>query len=357
MKISTLLIIVVTAVFLNSLLTILSPPAAPAATGPASELVVDYGDYVGPLSAEPPGDLTAALDQIVQDVVSGQAQPGPVAAGPDSILGETDAPPFQAGSVGATPPIVDESNMDDGPSAFDDTVPARVGSAAPGDANSHRPQLYAVRNSSGSAGTAVALGPNTLLSAAHVVTQATATVTLPSGDVTARVVHIPRTDVAILTVPGQSFPVLNTRPAQYFESVYIGGTRSGTWQTGQITGNGQVSLPPGATGALSGDSGGAVIGLDGALVGIIRSVAGAENNERNPLNRLVVHFDDVKLFQSYLPQGFASAGPAHREDTAFPEIRQPAAPRPATNSPPCVNGVCPAPSVYNYQIRRFRRFR
>lgn len=155
-------------------------------------------------------------------------------------------------------------------------------------------------------GTAVAVAPDTLVSAHHVVKQANVTVTDAAGTTWQGTAAYPDKaddfdrDGAIITVKGGKFPTMLVRAPRYYEPVTIYGLRTKTKQRGLVASGRFVALVPGQPGVEQGDSGGAVVADDGALVGIISGNEG--ETATAPRNPLVVTMTRMNYLLSYIPR-------------------------------------------------------
>lgn len=124
-------------------------------------------------------------------------------------------------------------------------------------------------------------------------------------------------DLASVTVSGVSLKQVNRRKAEYREVAFVYGLASKRLQRGLIVNSDAVSLDPGETGTINGDSGGGVFGSDGLLIGTLRS--------RHSGEKRLIYFEPATASQSEGMKSPATSAPAPQ--------------------PNCINGQCPRPAV------------
>lgn len=260
------------------------------------------------------------------------------------------------------------------PSAFSDVKPdiakAPVGSARPSDTQTEllpveiEQHVFPV-TSHNSSGCAVSVAPDKLLSVHHVVRYNSAQVQAGNSTLTAEVSHPPGADDiahdgAYLKIPGGTFPAMKIRAPFYYEPVTLYGLRTKTRQRGFVSSYRTVSLVPEANGVESGDSGGAIVGDDGCLVGLI---SGIENpiQQGIPKNKRIVTFTRMDYMGAYLPKEMR-ATPDDAKSSTIPEPIGNVTPTTTQNDWP-VNNNQPVQSTnrtgvtYSYQWRTTPRRR
>jgi len=217
------------------------------------------------------------------------------------------------------------------PSAFGDVMPdiakSPVGSVRPSDTQTESMPVEIEQHvfpvtSHDSSGCAVAVAPDRLLSVHHVVRYNRAKVQVGNDVLTAEVQHPPGVDDiahdgAYLKIPGGKFPTMKIRAPFYYEPVTLYGLRTKTRQRGFVSSYRTVSLVPEANGVESGDSGGAIVGDDGCLVGL---VSGVENPIQKgiPQNKRIVTFTRMDYMGAYLPKEM-QATPNDAKSSTIPE--------------------------------------
>lgn len=157
-------------------------------------------------------------------------------------------------------------------------------------------------------------------------------------------------DLAILTVTGASLEHVEYRSPRYMESLQTYGPVSAEVKTGPCSDmylgdydvhEATVSLLPSESPVQQGDSGGAVFGEDGKLVGIIKA--------RNPEETRVCKFVPIEPFRDRI-EGVQS--PAMRSQS--PQVA--ATPATYSSGSYCVNGQCyQQPQIAKRRLFRVRR--
>ncbi len=357
-------------------LNVTSSPGTPVAAEPEPvpvESRFDYGDE-HPLTPIPAA--RGATNPATLPVIDSEAA---VTAADTSAFSDVP-PPVEINTKPAGP----VASAAPGSSAFSDVpaapvkVPTPVASGAPATDEGWTLNVFPIKcvNSNGSA---VAVGPGTLLTTFHVARYANAQIGVNNQWVAAAISH-PRgasdgiRDAALVKVANGQFPSMNVRAPVYYEPVTVYGLRTQTRQRGFVSGASAVSLLPETMGVSSGDSGGAVVGDDGSLVGLISgSESGAQYGTLD--NPRVVMMTRADIFLPYLPKsGMAStvhagAGTSNLPEpvgSVFPPANQPSAFDPAPVTPATEQASCAAPNktqatqsatTYYYQSRRQRRGR
>lgn len=152
-------------------------------------------------------------------------------------------------------------------------------------------------------GTAVSLGNGLLVTAWHVVeSRGTPEVLIGDKWVPANYRREKNDDVAYLTIRDTSLPSVTTRQPEYGESVHVFGLRTKHPMAGRICDTDMAALEPNEEGVDQGDSGGGVFGLDGKLLGTIRS--------HRDVNRRVVFFTPLNPPKPYAATN--QAGPSSK---------------------------------------------
>lgn len=173
--------------------------------------------------------------------------------------------------------------------------------------------------------TAVSLGGGRFVTAGHLTSGLGGTIEIDievDGQwvLGARQTRISGRDLLLLTIDGD-FPGAAVRTPEHYEDVTLYGLASAEPQTGVFAGDNHLALTPDEPGITFGDSGGAVFGHDGRLIGIIQGFG-----KDGPRSVYMVGLEEV-LDQAVKEQPGVAAAPALD--------------RPSASA--CPNGLCPAP--------------
>jgi len=269
----------------------------------------------------------------------------PTDFGDVGIVGELLGAPADVSSqsVAAAAPAPDiEPDADSDAPAFPEVEelpapPEPVAGIAPAAAVDHSftQAVFPVQCANGDGGSAVAIGPTTLVTAQHVVERAGSQcrVTVNGQQYLARITPIPGADnrlrdAAFLSISGVQLPYLSIREPEYFEPARLYGLRTNQVQTGFVTADRTVSLDPQFPGTRQGDSGGAIVGEDGSLIGII---SGSDQTNAN-----VAKMCAATVFAQHVPRAATFNADALAFDPPEPARDQ----APSCAAPSCsVNNV------------------
>lgn len=303
-----------------------SHTAQPVAAEQTSTAKFDYGDGVGiapnntvevkPFTATPPSDGGLGATPVIDGVSAVES-----AGDKDSAFADVPKEPTPAsGPTASAPPKVPPAED----SAFSDVpketaVAAGPIAAAPPVSGPDWTQNVFPIKCYNSAGCAVAVAPDTLVTVHHVANYAAAQISTQNQWVNGNVTHPPQADDglrdgAIVKVPNGQFPSMRVRAPVYYEPVTIYGLSTKVKQRGYVSAARYVSLMPESPGVVSGDSGGAVVADDGCLVGLISGNEGQVLNV--PSNKKVVAITRMDYLSPYVPRQAMSA-------TAGSDVPQP----------------------------------
>ncbi len=313
------------------------PVSAPPET-PASEPVSAFADV--PATPAPEPKPAEAPPEVVDTPVP---EPQPTEALPPV----TEAEPAQTKSTEVATLIQPPSAFSDIPS-FPDTpraqTPVTPVASAPPVAGDWQVNVFPLQ-CQGATGAAVAIAPDTLLTTFQLAKYAQADIGVNGQWLKGNVTHPQGAnaavrDAALVKVPNGQFPSLKIRAPLYYESVTLYGLKSQVKQRGFVSSARTISLLPETNGIAIGDAGGAVVGDDGALIGLVSgSEAGNLTGTRD--NPRVVYITRADIFTPYIPSNrmSATAPPSNTlpepVGSVFPPTNQPSAfDPPAPVNPP-----------------------
>ena len=328
-------------------------PVVASTTPPRSAAKFDFGDVpfsaapdkttpVKPFSATPPRPMTIidSADDVTQDKVSAFGDLPPY----------EEAPKLAERSV---PTPIEEARGSVQPSAFTPQPSAFTPQAAAYGGVAIEKHTFQVQTSFGG-GTAIAIRPDTLLTANHVARHGNARLGVNGAWMPANVQQVANADdiyrdAAILRVPNGQFPTMNFRAPKYYEPVTVYGFVTQSIQRGIISAARTVSLAPSNIGIKSGDSGGAVVADDGSLVGILvgddHVGIPAINAPRNPC---VLYFTPLDVFMPHLSRAMQGTASGNNTWDNQPSIFDPPTPVSPNNQQ---GGNCAVQQVQRYTVR------
>lgn len=299
-----------------------SPTVQPVAAEQTNTATFDYGDGAGtapsstlpvePFKATPPTGPAVGATPIID---------GTDAVATADVSAFSDVPkeptPVKSDPVAAVPPVEQPDAAapkaavaPNSTSAFSDVPPETpavkgpVAAAPPVSGPDWTQNVFPIKGYN-SAGCAVAVAPDTLVTVHHVANYAAAQISTQNQWVNGNVTHPPQADDglrdgAIVKVPNGQFPSMRVRAPVYYEPVTIYGLSTKVKQRGFVSAARYVSLLPESPGVLSGDSGGAVVADDGCLVGLISGNEGQVLNV--PANTKVVAITRMDYLAPYVPR-------------------------------------------------------